>query len=164
MEVLLSSARGMDKEPGELRKTQNWIDPRGNSLTNAKFIPPNISDMMDALTNFESYIHLEDKVNRLVKIALFHYQFEIIHPFLDGNGRVVRLLISILLKHYGQLENDTLYFSYYLKKNRVKYYDRLMYVRLKDHYESWVTFLLKVLSDLKNMRLEHLNRYLNYES
>ena len=141
--VLLSSSRGMEKEPGELRRTQNWIGPQGSSLKNAKFIPPNIHDMMDSLSNLESYIQEENSADALIKIALIHYQFETIHPFLDGNGRLGRLLISILLKHYGLLEADTLYLSYYLKRNRIEYYDRLMDVRLKGHYEAWISFFIE---------------------
>jgi Fic family protein len=141
--VLLSSSRGMEKEPGELRRTQNWIGPKGSSLKNSKFIPPNIHDMMDSLSNLEYYIHQEDRANALIKIALIHYQFETIHPFLDGNGRLGRLLISILLKHYGLLEADTLYLSYYLKRNRIEYYDRLMDVRLKGYYEAWISFFIE---------------------
>lgn len=169
--VLLSSSRGMEKEPGELRKTQNWIGPQGSSLKNAKFVPPNTHDMMDSLANLESYIHQEDSADALIKIALIHYQFETIHPFLDGNGRLGRLLISILLKHYGLLEADILYLSYYLKRNRIEYYDRLMDVRLKGHYEAWISFFIdgiiesskhalttiESLLDLKEKHLEQLN-------
>jgi len=169
--VLLSSSRGMEKEPGELRRTQNWIGPKGSSLKNAKFIPPNTDDMMDSLSNLESYIHQEDSHDALIKIALIHYQIETIHPFLDGNGRIGRLLISLLLKHYGLLEADTLYLSYYLKQNRIEYYDRLMDVRLKGHYEAWISFFIDgiiestkhalttidALLDLKEKHLEQLN-------
>lgn len=167
--VLLISSRGKDKDPGELRRTQNWIGPQGSSLKNAKFIPPNVNDMNLALSELEKFIHENNEIDPLVKIALIHYQFETIHPFLDGNGRIGRLLITLLLKHYGLLEHDTLYFSYYLKKNRIEYYDRLMDVRLKGHYEAWIKFFiegiiesskhaLKCIEDLlalrdKNMKL-----------
>ncbi|MEW6605964.1 MAG: Fic family protein [bacterium] len=165
--VLLTSSRGKDKEPGELRRTQNWIGPQGSSLKNARFIPPNLSDMQNSLANLESYIHENDSLDPLIKIALIHYQFETIHPFLDGNGRIGRLLISVLLKHYGLLEEDTLYLSYYLKRNRIDYYDRLMDVRLKGHYEAWISFFiegviesskhaLKTIESLLNLRKEHL--------
>ena len=169
--VLLSSSRGREKDPGELRRTQNWIGPQGSSLKNAKFIPPNVHDMMDSLSSLESYIHKEDSTDVLIKIALIHYQFETIHPFLDGNGRLGRLLISLLLKHYGLLEADTLYLSYYLKRNRIEYYDRLMDVRLKGHYEEWLSFFIEgiiesskhaistidSLLDLREKHLEQLN-------
>lgn len=167
--ILLTSSRGNEKDPGELRKTQNWIGPKGSSLKNAKFIPPNVNDMMDSLSNFERYIHQDDALDSLVKIALIHYQFETIHPFLDGNGRIGRILISILLKHYGLLQEDTLYLSYYLKRNRVEYYDRLMDVRLKGHYEAWLKFFiegiiesskhaLKTIDSLLKLKKENLNR------
>ncbi|MBN2697120.1 MAG: Fic family protein, partial [Bacilli bacterium] len=160
-----------EKEPGELRRTQNWIGPQGSSLKNAKFVPPNIHDMLDALQSLESYIHQDSSADALIKIALIHYQFETIHPFLDGNGRLGRLLISILLKHYGLLEADTLYLSYYLKQNRLEYYDRLMDVRLKGHYEAWIAFFIEgiieaskhalrtieALLDLREKHLEALN-------
>lgn len=165
--ILLTSSRGKDKEPGELRKTQNWIGPQGSSLKNARFIPPNLDDMQNSLSSLESYIHKDDSLDPLIKIALIHYQFETIHPFLDGNGRIGRLLISVLLKHYGLLEEDTLYLSYYLKRNRIDYYDRLMDVRLKGHYEAWISFFvegviessehaLNTIESLLNLKQEHL--------
>lgn len=165
--VLLSSLRGKEKEPGELRRTQNWIGPKGSTLKNARFIPPNVHDMMDSLAKLESFIHDESYQDPLIKIALVHYQFETIHPFLDGNGRMGRLLISILLKQYGLLEEDTLYLSLYLKRNRNEYYDRLMDVRTKGHYEAWLSFFmagiiesskhaLKTIDSLLKLREEHL--------
>lgn len=167
--VLLSSTRGNEKDPGELRRTQNWIGAPGSSLRTARFVPPNVSDMMHSLSNLESFIHQNDSMDPLVKIALVHYQFETIHPFLDGNGRIGRLLISVLLKQYGLLHEDTLYLSYYLKKNRVEYYDRLMDVRIKGHYESWIRFFVDGIIESANharitidalmaLRLQHLSR------
>jgi len=167
--VLLTSTRGKDKEPGDLRRTQNWIGPQGSTLKNARFIPPNVNDMQLALSNLEKFIHEPSDFDSLVKIALIHYQFETIHPFLDGNGRIGRLLITILLRHYGLLEDDTLYLSYYLKKNRVEYYDRLMDVRLKGHYEAWIQFFiegiiesakhaLSCIEDLLALRDRNLNQ------
>lgn len=166
--VLLDSSRGKEKEPGELRKTQNWIGPQGSSLCNARFIPPNPIDMQDSLSNLESYIHKDDSLDPLIRIALIHYQFETIHPFLDGNGRMGRLLISTLLKHYGLLDENTLYLSYYLKRNRIEYYDRLMDVRLKGHYEAWIAFFvegviessihaLKTIESLLSLKEKHLD-------
>ena len=167
--VLLNSSRGKEKEPGELRKTQNWIGPQGSSLENAKFIPPNSSDMNDALSHLERFIHNDDSLDPFIKIALIHYQFETIHPFLDGNGRIGRLLISLLLKYYGLLDEDILYLSYYLKRNRLEYYDRLMDVRLKGHYEEWLEFFmdgilesskhaLNTIETLLNLRKENLKK------
>jgi len=167
--VLLDSTRGKEKEPGKLRKTQNWIGPQGSSLEDATFIPPNLGDMKDSLSNLEFFIHDEDALDDLVKIALIHYQFETIHPFLDGNGRVGRLLISLLLKHYNLLDEDVLYLSYYLKRNRIEYYDRLMDVRLKGHYEAWIGFFMdgiiesskhaiKTIDALLNLREKHVKQ------
>ncbi len=141
--VLLDGTRGEDKNPGQFRKSQNWIGPHGSTLKNAKFIPPNIDDMEKLINNLENFIHANEDAPNLLKIALIHYQFETIHPFLDGNGRIGRLLISLLLKQYGILKTDTLYISYYFKRNRVEYYDRLMDVRLKGHYEQWIKFFLE---------------------
>lgn len=141
--VLLSSMRGKEKDPGVFRQNQNWIGPMGSTLKTATFVPPNVIDMHHALDQLELFIHNLDDVDPLIKIALIHYQFETIHPFLDGNGRIGRLLISLLLKQYGILDDGVLYLSYYLKKNRVEYYDRLTEVRIKGHYEAWISFFLK---------------------
>ena len=152
-EVLLDGQRGEDKNPGEFRTTQNWIGPAGSSLKNAKFIPPNVSDMHDAMSQLENYIH-NDESNDLIKIALTHYQFETIHPFLDGNGRIGRLLIGLMLKKYKLLNTDILYLSYYFKRNRIEYYDRLMDVRLKGHYEQWIKFFIDGIIEAGNNSLE----------
>lgn len=155
-DVLLDGVRGEDKNPGEFRKTQNWIGPQGGSLKNAKFIPPNVSDMNDAMSKLENYIHY-DESNHLIKIALAHYQFETIHPFLDGNGRVGRLLIGLMLKEYKLLKSDILYISYYFKRNRIEYYDRLMDVRLKGHYEQWIKFFFNGIIEAGKNSLECIN-------
>lgn len=155
-EVLLDGIRGEDKNPGEFRKTQNWIGPQGGSLKNAKFIPPNVDDMIDAMSSLEKYIHYNDS-NHLIKIALAHYQFETIHPFLDGNGRIGRMLIGLMLKEYKILKSDILYISYYFKRNRIEYYDRLMDVRLKGHYEQWIKFFLKGIIEAGKDSLECIN-------
>lgn len=156
--VLLSNQRGHDKEPGELRKTQNWIGPQGSSLKTARFIPPNISDMHEALADLEHYIHKDMAIDPLIKIALIHYQFETIHPFLDGNGRIGRLLIHLLLKHYHLISEDMMYMSYYLKKNQQEYYDRMMDVRLKGHYEKWIIFFLDGIIDSTHHALETIDQ------
>lgn len=152
-EVLLDGVRGEDKNPGEFRKTQNWIGPQGSSLKNAKFIPPNVFDMKNAMSKLENYIH-DDESNYLIKIALAHYQFETIHPFLDGNGRIGRLLIGLMLKEYKLLNTDILYISYYFKRNRIEYYDRLTDVRLKGHYEQWIKFFFKGIIEAGSNSLE----------
>lgn len=151
--VLLSGRRGEERYPGELRSSQNWLGPRGSTLRNAAFIPPNVRDMNQALGDLEKYINQEDEQDQLIKIALIHYQFETIHPFLDGNGRIGRLLINVLLRKYEILENDTLYLSYYLKRNRTEYYDRLMDVRNKGYYEAWIRFFIQGVIESSNHAL-----------
>jgi len=143
--VLLSGVRGQEKDPGYFRESQNWIG--GTSIKNAKFIPPNHEDMLFALDDFEKYIHNNDDVDPLIKISLIHYQFETIHPFLDGNGRMGRLLVNLFLTENELLNFPTLYISCYLKQNRQEYYDRLMEVREKGDYEQWVLFFLRAISE-----------------
>ncbi|MFA5283616.1 MAG: Fic family protein [Bacilli bacterium] len=158
--VLLTSQRGQDKEPGELRRTQNWIGAAGSTLQTARYIPPNIADMSQALASLEKFIHAEDELDPLIKIALIHYQFETIHPFLDGNGRVGRLLISLLLKQYRILSYDTLYLSFFLKKNRREYYERLDFVRTRDDYEGWVRFFVEGLIETADHALRCIDELL----
>lgn len=146
-EVLMSGVRGQEKNPGEFRTSQNWIDAAGSSLKNARYIPPNPDDMTDAMSDLEKYINSEDSLNLLIQAALLHYQFETIHPFLDGNGRVGRLLITLFLMEKKVLSSPALYISYYLKKNRIEYYDRMSEVRNKDNYEQWVKFFLNALKE-----------------
>lgn len=145
--VLMESVRGAEKGPGEFRQSQNWIGPQGSTLKNAAYIPPNPEDMQKAMSELEIYFHNEDELDALIKIALIHYQFETIHPFLDGNGRMGRLLIMLFLKEKNILAYPTLYISYFLKKNRIEYYDRMMDVRLKGTFEQWIKFFLKALAE-----------------
>ncbi|MEQ8237371.1 MAG: Fic family protein [Syntrophomonadaceae bacterium] len=140
--ILMQGLRGGDKTPGEFRRTQNWIGPVGSTLKDARHIPPAPADMIEAMSDLEKYINMEDDLDPLVKIALIHYQFETIHPFLDGNGRIGRLLIVLYLIDKKILSHETLYISYFLKRNRIEYYDRLMEVRNKGNFEQWVKFFL----------------------
>lgn len=143
--VLLSNVRGADKEPGEFRRSQNWIGPAGCSLKNARYIPPNVEDMQQAMSNLEKYINAEDSNAPLIRAALIHYQFETIHPFLDGNGRIGRLLILLCLMEWGLLHSPILYVSYFLKKNQWEYYGKLGNVRTSGNYEQWVLFFLEAV-------------------
>lgn len=145
--VLMENVRGGEKEPGEFRRSQNWIGPHGSTLKTAVYVPPNLEDMQIAMSDLEKYINSEDDLDPLMKIALIHYQFETVHPFLDGNGRIGRLLIPLFLKERKLLNHPTLYISYYLKRNRVEYYDRMMEVRLKGRFEQWIEFFLKALAE-----------------
>lgn len=140
---LLAETRGSERNPGEFRNTQNWIGAEGCSLNEAIFIPPPPSDMMDAMGDLEKYIHSEEKIPFLIKVGLIHSQFETIHPFLDGNGRMGRLLITFLLCHNGTLRYPLLYLSLFFKKNREQYYQRLQAVRDDDRWEEWLLFFLR---------------------
>ncbi len=143
--VLMEGVRGQEKSPGEFRTSQNWIGAAGSTLKTARYIPPRPEDMVDAMSDLEKYIHAEDPLDVLIQAALIHYQFETIHPFLDGNGRVGRLLITLFLMERGALHLPALYISFYLKKNRIEYYDRMSEVRSKDNYEQWVKFFLRAV-------------------
>ena len=170
-EVLMSGVRGQEKNPGEFRTSQNWIGAAGSSLKNARYIPPNPEDMINAMSDLEKYINSDDSLDLLIQAALLHYQFETIHPFLDGNGRVGRLLITLFLMEKKVLSSPALYISYYLKKNRIEYYDRMSEVRNKDNYEQWIKFFLnaikesavesvdaiKKLSELHDANIEKIN-------
>ena len=146
-EVLMSGVRGQEKDPGEFRTSQNWIGAAGSSLKNARYIPPNPEDMINAMSDLEKYINSDDSLDLLIQAALLHYQFETIHPFLDGNGRVGRLLITLFLMEKKVLNAPALYISYYLKKNRIEYYDRMSEVRNKDNYEQWIKFFLIAIKE-----------------
>lgn len=143
--VLMEGVRGQEKSPGEFRVSQNWIGAAGSTLKTARYIPPCPEDMVDAMSDLEKYIHSEDSLDMLIQAALIHYQFETIHPFLDGNGRIGRLLITLFLMERGALHAPVLYISFYLKQNRIEYYDRMSEVRGKDNYEQWVKFFLRAV-------------------
>ncbi|MCL2492163.1 MAG: Fic family protein [Coriobacteriia bacterium] len=142
---LMQNTRGQEKSPGEFRRSQNWIGGAGSTLKNAIFIPPSPDDMVSALSDLDKYMNNDNEYDALIRTALIHYQFETIHPFLDGNGRIGRLLITLYLIEQRVLSMPALYISYYLKKNRVEYYDRLSDVRDKGSFEQWVTFFLRAV-------------------
>lgn len=145
--VLMDGVRGQEKNPGQFRYSQNWIGGQGSTLKNARYIPPSPDDMLQAMSDLEKYINSDDNTDVLIRAALIHYQFETIHPFLDGNGRIGRLLITLFLMETKVLTTPALYISYFLKKNRVEYYDRMTEVRSKGNYEQWITFFLHALTD-----------------
>lgn len=146
-EVLMQGVRGSEKSPGEFRHSQNWIGPSGSTIKTARYIPPSPQDMIEAMSDLEKFINEEDEVDTLIKIALIHYQFETIHPFLDGNGRIGRLLINLFLSEKKLLKFPTLYISYFFKRNRIEYYDRLTEVREKGNYEQWIKFFLQGIEE-----------------
>ncbi|MDQ8190741.1 Fic family protein [Roseibacillus persicicus] len=128
-EKLLADTRGSHRNPGEFRRSQNWIGPAGCNLATASYVPPPVPEMMDALGNLEQFIHQTDDLPALIHCGLVHAQFETIHPFLDGNGRVGRLLITFLLCQRDILRYPLLYLSHYFKMHRAEYYDRLTAIR-----------------------------------
>ncbi len=139
---LMRGVRGEESAPGEFRRSQNWIGPRGCTLRTARFVPPPPHQLARVLGEWESFLH-ERSEPVLITAALAHAQFETIHPFLDGNGRVGRLLITLLLYERGVLARPLLYLSLYLKRNQTEYYDRLQTVREKGEWEAWVRFFLE---------------------
>ena len=146
--VLLSNVRGEEKMPGEFRRSQNWIGHAGSTLKDASFIPPAPDEMDICLSDLERYIHEDSTISNLIKIALIHYQFETIHPFLDGNGRMGRLLIILYLREQGLIEYPVLYLSYFFKKNRNRYYELLNNIRIKGEFEEWIKFFIDGICEI----------------
>lgn len=144
---LLRGVRGANRAPGEFRKTQNWIGPQGAPISAATFVPPPVPDMLVALRDFESFLNGPSSHPLLIEVGLAHAQFETIHPFLDGNGRVGRLLITFLLVNAQALHRPLLYLSHYFKQHRIEYYDRLMAIRTNDDWEGWLKFFLRGVAE-----------------
>jgi Fic family protein len=145
---LLRDGRGSRFETGVFRHTQNWIGPSGCTLMTAAFVPPPPHELLPALGEFEKFLHSEAPMPALLHCGLAHAQFETIHPFLDGNGRVGRLLITFLLCQRGILHKPLLYLSHYFKQHRAEYYDRLMAVRTSGHWEEWLKFFLRGVAEV----------------
>ena len=144
--VLLDGVRGTEKNPGELRSSQNWIGPSGCTIATASFVPPNIEDLSNTLQDLERFINEPQvEMDPIVRAALVHYQFETAHPFLDGNGRLGRLLITLMLINDGVLHSCLFYPSFQFKKNRSEYYRQLTSVRERDTYEEWIEFFCNSL-------------------
>ena len=143
---LMQGVRGQEKNPGEFRASQNWIGPANCSLKDARYIPPNKDDMIAAMSDLEKFMNENEDYDALIRIALIHYQFETIHPFLDGNGRIGRLMILLYLMEQKLLSYPVIYISYFLKKNQIEYYDRISEVRRSGNYEQWVIFFLEAVS------------------
>lgn len=139
---LLKDTRGANRAPGKLRTMQNWIGPPDCDISEATFIPPDIKTMTSALRELEVFINSDDELPSLIKAGMVHSQFETIHPFLDGNGRIGRLLLTLLLVQSDHISRPLLYLSYYFKKNRIEYYGRLQAVRDNGDWEGWLRFFL----------------------
>ena len=157
-EVLMENVRGQDKTPGEFRHSQNWIGPANCSLKDARYIPPNVEDMQTAMSDLEKYINENVDYDPLIRAALIHYQFETIHPFLDGNGRIGRLLILLYLMEQRLIEKPVIYISYFLKKNQIEYYDRISEVRRIGNFEQWIRFFLEEVSKSASDSLEAIRQ------
>lgn len=159
-ERLMEGVRGGRLTPGELRRTQNWIGPGGTGLADAIFVPPPPENVPEALGALEKFLHSADDLPLLVKIGLAHAQFETIHPFLDGNGRVGRLLITLLLTESQVLEKPVLYLSHYLKRHRQDYYQHLQAVRDDGDWEAWLAFFLRGVAEVSGEAAETARRVL----
>lgn len=159
-EHLLRGVRGSRLTPGELRRSQNWIGPGGCTINTASFVPPPPDVVPQALSDLERYLHQPDDLPTLVKIGLAHAQLETIHPFLDGNGRVGRLLITFLLTERGILHKPVLYLSHYFKRHRQAYYDHLQAVRDGGQWEHWLAFFLRGVAEVSAEATETARRIL----
>jgi len=142
---LMKGARGAEKQPGEIRRSQNWIG--GTRPGTARFVPPPADAVPKALSALEKWIHAPDPLPSLVRVGLAHVQFETIHPFLDGNGRIGRLLIALLVEHWGLLSAPLLYVSVAFKRHRPQYYERLSAVRTEGDWEGWTRFFLECVAE-----------------
>lgn len=159
-ERLLEGVRGGQLTPGELRRSQNWIGPGGCSLSEATFVPPPPDEVPRALSDLERFLHEQRGIPALIAIGLAHCQFETIHPFLDGNGRVGRLLIAFLLTERRILHKPVLYLSHYFKKHRQEYYERLQAVRDNGDWEEWLSFFLRGVAEVSRQATETARRIL----
>ena len=149
---LMRGVRGADKQPGNVRRSQNWIG--GSRPGNAAFVPPPPHVLPELLSDLDRYVHADDTLPALVRAGLLHVQFETIHPYLDGNGRIGRLLVTLLLEHWNLLNQPLLYLSLYFKRQRVEYYRRLGAVRVDGDWEGWLQFFLEGVAAIAEEAVE----------
>jgi Fic family protein len=160
--VLMQGVRGEHKQPGEFRTSQNWIG--GSSINDAVFVPPAHTSIGDLMSDLEKLIHNDEIfMPELLRIAIVHYQFETIHPFLDGNGRVGRLLITLYLVGTGLLKRPILYLSDYFERNRMRYYDSLMQVREKSDMAQWLRFFLQGVIEISEQSIDTLSKVMQLQ-
>jgi cell filamentation protein, protein adenylyltransferase len=157
---LLTGVRGESSDPGEFRSVQNWIGKPGTKIADATYVPPPVVEMDVALDAFEKFLHAESHLPALVRLALVHYQFEAIHPFLDGNGRLGRLLITLLLQTERLLDQPLLYLSAFFEQHRDEYYEHLLAVSQRGAWNEWVEFFLRAVNDQAIDAVERANRLL----
>ena len=162
-ERLMEGVRGENKTPGEFRRTQNWIGSPGCSLEEATFVPPPTAEMHEALHLFENYLHARTVLPPLVRLAVIHYQFEVIHPFLDGNGRIGRLLIALLLCVENLLPQPLLYLSSYFEHHRTEYYDHLLQVSQLRRWNEWIRFFLRGVAEQATDAVTRAHRVLELQ-
>lgn len=153
-ERLMQGVRGQHATPGVFRTSQNWIGPEGASLANANFVPPPPHELASLLGKFETYLRLGDRQPLLIQLGLLHAHFETLHPFLDGNGRMGRLLITFCLCQRGALSKPVLYLSHYLKRHRARYYDLLQATRTEGNWETWLKFFLRGVREVADEATE----------
>lgn len=159
-QILMEGVRGSHATPGEFRTSQNWIGKPGCTLEEATFVPPPVIEMQKALNEWEIYLHQNQKFPALIDSAIVHYQFEAIHPFLDGNGRIGRLLITLLLVHKEVLSLPLLYLSAFFEKHRSEYYERLMRVSTNGQWNDWLTFFLRGVREQATEALTNADKIL----
>lgn len=157
-EKLMQGMRGSNLAPGEFRRTQNWIGPAGSTIMTATYVPPPVDEMNQALSDLEKFIHTETDVPTLARAAMIHYQFEAIHPFLDGNGRVGRLLMALLLAEWDILSQPLLNLSAYFERYRQEYYDYLLAVSQRGDWEAWLRFFLRGVSTQSRDSITRMER------
>jgi Fic family protein len=163
-ERLMEGVRGAYGTPGEFRRSQNWIGPPGCLLSEAEFVPPPVPEMQEALSAFETYLHRDCPYPPLVRIGMIHYQFEAIHPFIDGNGRIGRLLISLLLVHWNLLPLPLLYLSAYFERHRQDYYDLLMATSARGAWRDWLLFFLRGVAEQARDAIRRAKRLQDLQS